>query len=59
MVDATLGELQQAGIDQLPGAIAADAGYWNEQQMGEVVASKHIPVRSRPIRAAGPLPSVG
>jgi hypothetical protein len=49
-----------AGRDrQLPGAIAADAGYWNEQQMGEVVASKHIPVRSRPIRAAAALPNVG
>ena len=24
--------------------IAADAGYWNEQHMDEIVANKHIPV---------------
>ena len=48
MVDATLGELERAGIDQLPEAIAADAGYWNEQQMDEVVADKHIPVLVAP-----------
>jgi len=48
MVDATLGELEQAGIDQLPEAIAADAGYWNEQQMDQVVADKHIPVLVAP-----------
>jgi Transposase domain (DUF772) len=48
MVDATLDELERAGIDQLPEAIAADAGYWNEQQMDEVVANKHIPVLVAP-----------
>ena len=44
MVTATLGELERAGIEQLPEAVAADAGYWDEQHMGEVVANKHIPV---------------
>jgi Transposase DDE domain len=48
MVTATLDELERAGIDQLPEAVAADAGYWNEQQMDEVVASKHIPVLVAP-----------
>ncbi|MFL5835609.1 MAG: transposase [Solirubrobacteraceae bacterium] len=48
MVTATLGELERAGIDQLPEAVAADAGYWNEQQMDEVVANKHIPVLVAP-----------
>ena len=48
MVDATLRELEHAGIDQLPEAIAADAGYWNEQQMDQVVADKHIPVLVAP-----------
>jgi transposase len=48
MVSATLGELQRAGIDQLPEAVAADAGYWNEQHMDEVVANKHIPVLVAP-----------
>ena len=48
MVTATLGELERAGIDQLPDAVAADAGYWNEQHMDEVVANKHIPVLVAP-----------
>jgi Transposase DDE domain/Transposase domain (DUF772) len=48
MVTATLDELERAGIDQLPEAVAADAGYWNEQHMDEVVAHKHIPVLVAP-----------
>ena len=48
MVTATLAELERAGIDQLPEAVAADAGYWNEQHMDEVVANKHISVLVAP-----------
>jgi transposase len=48
MVTATLDELRRAGIDQLPETVAADAGYWNEQHMDEVVANKHIPVLIAP-----------
>ena len=48
MVTATLDELERAGIDRLPEAVAADAGYWNEQHMDEVVANKHIPVLVAP-----------
>jgi transposase len=48
MVTATLDELERAGIDQRPEAVAADAGYWNEQHMDEVVANKHIPVLIAP-----------
>ena len=48
MVTATLGELERAGTDQLPDAVAADAGYWNEQHMDDVVANKHIPVLVAP-----------
>jgi transposase len=48
MVTASLGELERAGIDQPPEAVAADAGYWNEQHMDEVVANKHIPVLVAP-----------
>jgi transposase len=48
MVSATLGELERAGIDQPPQVVAADAGYWNEEQMDEVVANKHIPVLVAP-----------
>jgi hypothetical protein len=42
MVTAPLEELKRAGIEQLPEAVAADAGYWNEQHMDEVVAHEHI-----------------
>ena len=48
MVTATLDELERSGINQLPEAVAADAGYWNEQHMDEVVANKHIPVLVAP-----------
>ncbi|MGE5636656.1 MAG: transposase [Nocardioidaceae bacterium] len=48
MVTATLAEHERAGIRQLPEAVAADASYWNEQQMDEVVANKHIPVLVAP-----------
>jgi transposase len=48
VVDAVLTELERAGIAQLPEAVAADAGYWNEEHMDEVVANKHIPVLVAP-----------
>jgi transposase len=48
MVTATLDELRRAEIDQLPETVAADAGYWNEQHMDEVIANKHIPVLVAP-----------
>ena len=31
-----------------PDAVAADAGYWNEEHIDEVVANKHIPVLVAP-----------
>ena len=34
--------VKRAGIEQLPEAVAADAGYWTEQHMDEVVAHAHI-----------------
>jgi hypothetical protein len=48
MVSATIGELERAGIDQTPEAVAADAGYWNEHHMDEVVTHDHIPVLLAP-----------
>jgi transposase len=49
MVAAVLGELRRAGIDpKLLEAIAADAGYWNEQQMDDVVNNRHLPVLVAP-----------
>jgi transposase len=59
MVTATLEELQRAGIDQLPEAVAADAGYWNEQHMDEVVANKHIPVLIPPDKGSRGTPRPG
>jgi hypothetical protein len=44
MVDATLRELEQAGIAGKPQAAVADAGYWNEQHMDQVIAEHGIPV---------------
>jgi len=59
MVTATLDELERAGIEQLPEAIAADAGYWNEQHMDEVVANKHIPVLVAPDKGSRGTPRRG
>ena len=44
MVTATLNELERIGVTDLPETVVADAGYWNEQHIDEVVANKHIPV---------------
>jgi hypothetical protein len=44
MVHATLSELEKAGITDTPEVAAADAGYWNEQQMDNVVADRGIQV---------------
>ena len=56
IVDAVLRELARAGIPRRPDAIAADAGYWNEQQMDEVVADKHIPVLVAPDKGSRDTP---
>jgi transposase len=49
MVVAVLLELGRAGIDpKLLEAVAADAGYWNEQQMDDVVNNRHLPVLVAP-----------
>jgi transposase len=59
MVTATLDELKGAGIDQLPEAVVADAGYWNEQHIDEVVANKHIPVLVAPDKGSRGTPRRG
>ena len=56
LVDAVLAELGRAGIQRRPEAIAADAGYWNEQQMDEVVADRHIPVLVAPDKGSRETP---
>ncbi|MCA1677971.1 MAG: transposase, partial [Actinobacteria bacterium] len=37
MVDATQRELQAAGVTQTPGVLLADAGYWHQQQMDNII----------------------
>jgi transposase len=44
MIAAVIAELEQAGIAGLPEVALADAQYWNEQHMDEVIANKHIEV---------------
>jgi transposase len=48
MVSAMLDELERAGVSQRPEVIAADAGYWNEEHIDEIVANKHIQVLVAP-----------
>ena len=38
MMTATRRELEQAGIDAIPGVAVADAGYWNERHMDQLAA---------------------
>ena len=59
IVTATLEELRRAGITdvrQLLEAVAADAGYWNEQQMDDVVVNRHTPVLVAPDKGSRATP---
>jgi transposase len=38
MVDAAKAELRAAGVNDTPGVVLADAGYWHQEQMERVVA---------------------
>ena len=44
MITAAIGELERAGVAVRPQIALADAQYWNEQHMDEVIANKHIEV---------------
>jgi transposase len=59
MVTATLEELERVGIEQPPEAVAADAGYWNEQHIDEVTANKQIPVLIPPDKGSRGTPRRG
>jgi transposase len=59
MVTATLEELERIGVDELPDAVAADAGYWNEQHIDEVTANKRIPVLIPPDKGSRGSPRPG
>jgi hypothetical protein len=59
MVTATIEELERVGVSELPEAVAADAGYWNEQHMDEVTANKRIPVLIPPDKGSRGTPRPG
>ena len=44
MITAAIGELERAGVAGRLEVALADAQYWNEQHMDEVIANKHIEV---------------
>jgi transposase len=59
MVTAALTELEQAGVTDRPQIALADAGYWNEQHMDEVIAHQHIQVLIPPDSAGRTEPRPG
>ncbi|MGO9762210.1 MAG: transposase [Solirubrobacteraceae bacterium] len=44
MVEATKRELEAIGVTETPGVAVADSGYWNEEQMDNVIANEHVQV---------------
>ena len=59
MITATLGELERVGVAERPEVALADAQYWNEQHMDEVIAQKHIQVLIRPDSSGRKAPRPG
>jgi hypothetical protein len=59
MIEAAIGELEQAGVTERPELALADAGYWNEQHMDEVITNKHIQVLIPPDSAGRSEPRPG
>jgi transposase len=59
MIEAAIGELERAGVAVRPELALADAGYWNEQHMDEVIAHKHIQVLIPPDSAGRSEPRPG
>jgi hypothetical protein len=59
MVTAAIGELERAGVADRPQVALADAQYWNEEQMDEVIANKHIQVLIPPDSAGRTAPRRG
>jgi hypothetical protein len=59
MITAALGELDGAGVTGRPEFAVADAQYWNEQHIDEVIANKHIQVLIPPDSGARKTPRPG
>ena len=59
MIEAAIGELERAGVTERPKVALADAQYWNEQHLDEVIANKHIEVLIPPDRGGRTEPRPG
>jgi transposase len=59
MIGAALRELDRAGVTERPEIALADAGYWNEQHMDEVISNQHIQVLIPPDSAGRAEPRPG
>jgi transposase len=59
MIEAAIAELERAGVTSRPEVALADAQYWNEQHMDEVIANKHIQVLIPPDSAGRSEPRPG
>ena len=44
MIQSMSSELTQAGVTDRPGLVLADAGYWNEEHINDVVCDEHLQV---------------
>jgi hypothetical protein len=59
MLTAAISELDRAGVTARPQLALADAQYWNEQHIDEVIANKHIQVLIPPDSAGRTAPRPG
>jgi len=59
MVRATKKELDAIGVTETPGIAVADTGYWNEEQIDNVVADEHVQVLIPPDAGSAPRPGRG
>jgi hypothetical protein len=59
MIEAAIDELERAGVAEGPKVALADAQYWNEQHLDEVIANKHIEVLIPPDRGGRTEPRPG
>ena len=57
MVKATKRELRAIGVTETPGVALADSGYWNEEQIDNVVANEHVQVLIPPTPASATHPA--
>jgi len=59
MVTAAIAELERAGVQARPEVALADAQYWNEEHIDEVVANKHVQVLIPPDSGSRETPRPG